>query len=66
MNATSSLSVLTVVVGSATVDASKLVPQVIARAAVPVMEISKPCPSVGVPERFDVKLVIASACAVMK
>ena len=36
---TSSLAVVTVVVGKATVEDSKLAPQVIARAAVPVIAI---------------------------
>lgn len=61
---TSSLSVDTVVVGSATVLASKLAHHVIALAHVPVIEIINVCHSVGVPERLVVKEVIATACAV--
>jgi len=57
----------TVVVGSATVLASKLVPHVIAR-AVPLSVIAshKVWFSVGVPDRLVVKLVIAAANAVIE
>jgi hypothetical protein len=64
MNPTSNRFVETVVVGRATVEASKEAPQVIALAAVPVMAIHNVCPSVGVPERFVVKEVMSPACAV--
>jgi hypothetical protein len=63
---TSNLLVETVVVGSATVDASKDAPQVIAMAAVPVIAINNFCPSTGVPERLVVKDVISTVCAVIK
>lgn len=61
---TSNLFVVTVVVGSATVLASKLAHHVIARAPVPVIAIMRVCHSVGVPERFVVNEVISTACAV--
>ena len=57
---TSRRLVVTVVVGSATVEASKLAPQVIALAAVPVMAIQRVCPSVGVPDKFVVNEVIST------
>lgn len=57
---TSKRLVDTVVVGKATVDASKLEPHVIARAAVPVIAIHNVCPSVGVPDRFVVNEVIST------
>ena len=66
MNPTSKRFVDTVVVGNATVLASNEDPQVIALAAVPVIAIHNVCPSVGVPERFVVKLVMSSACAVIE
>lgn len=52
---------VTVVVGSANVLASKLAPQVIALAAVPVMAIQSVCHSVGVPDKFVVNEVISTA-----
>jgi hypothetical protein len=61
---TSNLFVLTVVVGNAIVEASKEAPQVIALAAVPVIEIQSFCASVGVPLKFVVNEVISAACAV--
>ena len=39
-------------------------PHVIARAAVPVILMMSFCPSVGVPERLVVKLVMSATCAV--
>lgn len=52
MNPTSRRLVVTVVVGRATVEASKEAPQVIALAAVPVIAIQSVWPVVGVPDRF--------------
>jgi hypothetical protein len=49
----------TVVVGSITVELSNEAPQVIAIAVVPVIEIHSFCPFVGVPDKFNVKEVIA-------
>ena len=60
-NKTSSLAVVTVVVGKATVDASKLAPHVIALAAVPVIAICSSCLSVGVPDKLVVNDVISTA-----
>ncbi len=60
----SSLFVLTVVVGRATVLASKLAHHVIALVPVPVMAIQSVCPPVGVPDRLVVKEVISTVCAV--
>ena len=59
INPTSSLLVDTVVVGSITVELSNEAPQVIAIAVVPVIEIHSFCPFVGVPDKFNVKEVIA-------
>ena len=65
-NPTSNKVEMTVLVGRATVEASKLVPQVIARAVPlsvnPKMSESK---EPGVPERFVVMEVIAAAKPVM-
>jgi len=61
---TSSLVVVTVVVGNATEPFSNDAPHVIARAAVPVIAIHNFCASVGVPLRFVVIDVISTACAV--
>jgi hypothetical protein len=67
INATSNLAVVTVVVGNAIVEASKLVPQVIALAAVPVIAIHNVCPSVVVaPLKLVVNDVISTACAVIE
>tara|TARA_R110000868_G_scaffold174087_1_gene410543 strand:- start:1021 stop:1242 length:222 start_codon:yes stop_codon:yes gene_type:complete len=63
-NHTSSLAVVTVVVGKAIVLASKLAPQVIALAAVQVIAIHNLSFSTGVQVRFVVKLVISTVCAV--
>jgi hypothetical protein len=65
-NPTSNLAVDTVVDGSETVEASNEDPHVIARAAVPVIAIHSVCPSVGVPLRLVVKLVIAVVSAVIE
>lgn len=59
-NPTSRRLVDTVVVGRATVEASKDEPHVIALAAVPTIYIQSFCPSVGVPERFVVKEVMSA------
>jgi hypothetical protein len=59
-NPTSSLSVETVVVGRVTVDDSNEAPQVIARVAVPVIEIQSRWLFVGVPERFVVNEVMSA------
>src|SRR5258707_10585218 len=57
---------ITVVVGNATVLASKLAPQVIARAVpLSVMSILRVSPSTGVPDKFVVIDVIAWARAVI-
>lgn len=61
INPTSNLFVVTVVVGNATVLASKLAHHVIARAAVPVIAMISVCHSVGVPDRFVVNDVISTA-----
>jgi len=61
MNPTSRRLVDTVVVGRATVEASKEAPQVMARAAVPVIAIHKVWPVVGVPDRFVVNDVMSTA-----
>ena len=58
-------AVVTVVVGKATVDASKDVPQVNATAPVPVTEMRNVSPSTGVPVRPEVNEVIAAVWAVM-
>jgi hypothetical protein len=47
-----------------TVEDSNEAPHVIALAAVPTMYIHSFCPSVGVPDRFVVKEVISTVCAV--
>ena len=62
---TSSLAVVTVVVGSGIVDASKDVPQPIAIAPVPVIEIHNFCPLVGVPVKFVVNEEIVTLWPVM-
>lgn len=59
-NPTSNRLVDTVVVGSATVDASNEAPHVIAIAVVPVTEIHSFWPFVGVPVKFVVNDVIAT------
>lgn len=60
MNPTSRRVLITVVVGSATVDASNEAPHVIARAVpLSVMSILSMSPSTGVPVRFVVIEVIA-------
>jgi hypothetical protein len=64
INATSNLAVVTVVVGKVIVELSKLAPQVIALAAVPVIAIHNVCPSVGVPLKLVVKDVMSTVCAV--
>ena len=51
---------LKVIPTAATVLASNDAPQVIARAAVPVISMMSTCPSVGVPVRFVVKLVMST------
>ena len=56
---------VTVVVGSAVVEASNDVPQVRATAAVPVIETRKVSPSTGVPVSPDVSDVIAAVWAVI-
>lgn len=66
MNPTMWVFVLTVVVGNvADPEEMNEEPQVIARAAVPLMRISSFCPSVGVPDRLVVIDVMASVCPVM-
>jgi hypothetical protein len=62
--ATASIAVVTVVVGSAIVDASKLAPHVIATAEVPVISIIRQSLSAGVPVRLVDIDVIATDCAV--
>jgi len=57
---TSRRFVVTVVVGSVTVDDENLPPQVIAIAVVPVIEIQSFCPLTGVPLKFVVNDVIAT------
>ena len=64
-NPTSSRLVDTVVVGSGTVDASKLVPHAIVTAPVPVMAIHSFCPLFGVPVRLVVNEVIFAYWPVM-
>jgi hypothetical protein len=59
------LFVVTVVVGNVTVDDSKLAPQDIVLAAVPVIAICRHCPLVGVPLRLVVIDVMFTASAVM-
>jgi hypothetical protein len=61
----SNLVVPDVVVGNATVEASKDAPNVNATEAVPVTDIRKVSPSTGVPVRFVVNDVIAAVCAVI-
>ena len=65
MKPTLNIAVVTVVVGSATVEASKEAPQVIALAAVPVISIISFCPCVGVPDKLVVIEVILVAKAVI-
>ena len=66
-NITSSRVLITVVVGKATVDASKLDPQVMARAVpLSVIEIQRTSPIAGVPVRPDVNDVIAVERAVIE
>ena len=58
---------MTVVVGNATVLASKDAPHVMARAVpLSVIAIHSVCPMVGVPDRLVVKDVIAAARAVIE
>lgn len=67
MKPTSRRVVPDVVVGSATVpEASNFAPHVIAREAVPVMEMMSFCPSVGLPVRFVVNEETSTACAVSR
>ena len=66
-NITSSRVLITVVVGNATVDASKLAPHVIALAVpLSVIEIQRTSPIAGVPLRFVVNDVIAVDRAVIE
>lgn len=55
---------MTVVVGRATVEASKEDPQVIPRAAVPVISMIRFCPWLGVPDKFVVNDVMSAVWAV--
>lgn len=59
-NATASIAVPTVVVGNATVLASKLAPHVIAIAPVPVISMIRNWLSVGVPDKLVVNEVIVA------
>jgi hypothetical protein len=61
-----SFVVVTVVVGKATGPFANEAPHVIARAAVPVMSMRNCCPSVGVPDKFVVMLVMSTAKAVIE
>lgn len=66
-NKTSNRVLITVVVGKATVDASKLAPHVIARAVpLSVIEIQSKSPPAGVPLRLLVNDVIAVDSAVIE
>ena len=65
MNPISRRVVVTVVVGSAIVDASNEAPKVSATAAVPVTDILIISPSTGVPVKEEVKDVIAAVCEVI-
>jgi len=66
INPTMSMALATVVVGSATVLASKLAPHVIARPVpLSVIRTTRVCPSAGLPVRFVVIDVIVCASAVI-